>query len=156
VSFVHRFGASLNRHLHYHCCILDGVFEPLEAGGVQFRQASALTREAADVIQAQVRRRVLPWFSHHGLLDPDDARDMLMWDNSGFSLDACVCIAGHDRAGLERLLGYCARPRFAIRFTGYSRRAAGNSYQGQILAGERPSNRRSAEVFGNGRSPTQS
>ena len=41
VSFVHRFGASLNRHLHYHCCILDRVFEPLQAGGVQFRQASA-------------------------------------------------------------------------------------------------------------------
>ena len=40
VSFVRRFGASLNRHLHYHCCILDGVFDPLQAGGVQFRQAS--------------------------------------------------------------------------------------------------------------------
>ena len=37
----------------------------------------------------------------HGLLDPDDARDMLTWDNSGFSLDASVCIAGHDRAGLD-------------------------------------------------------
>ena len=34
VSFVHRFGASLNRHLHYHCCILDGVFEPPATGGV--------------------------------------------------------------------------------------------------------------------------
>jgi len=114
VSFVHRFGASLNRHLHYHCCILDGVFEPLPAGGVQFRQASALTREAADVIEAQVRRRVLHWFSRHGLLDPDDARDMLTWDNSGFSLDASVSIAGDDRAGLERLLRYCARPPFAL------------------------------------------
>jgi len=25
VSFVHRFGSSLNRHTHYHCCILEGV-----------------------------------------------------------------------------------------------------------------------------------
>ena len=114
VSFVHRFGASLNRHLHYHCCILDGVFEPLQAGGVQFRQASALTPEAVAVIEQQVRRRVLRWFSRHGLLDPDDARDMLAWANSGFSLDASVCIAGHDRAGLERLLRYCARPPFAL------------------------------------------
>ncbi len=77
VSFAHRFGASLNRHLHYHCCIRDGVFEPLQAGGVRFRQASALTPEAAAVIEQQVRRRVLHWFSRHGLLDPDDARDML-------------------------------------------------------------------------------
>jgi len=39
---------------------------------------------------------------------------MLTWDNSGFSLDAGVCIAGDDRAGLERLLRYCARPPFAL------------------------------------------
>jgi hypothetical protein len=25
-----------------------------------------------------------------------------------------VCIASHDRAGLERLLRYCARPPFAL------------------------------------------
>ncbi|MBP6582781.1 MAG: transposase [Chromatiaceae bacterium] len=36
VSFVHRFGAALNRHLHYHGCILDDLFDPLQAGGVQF------------------------------------------------------------------------------------------------------------------------
>jgi hypothetical protein len=114
LSFVHRFGASLNRHLHYHCCILDGVFEPLQAGGVQFRQASERAPEAVAVIAEQVRRRVLRWFSRHGLLDPDDARDRLAWTNSGFSLDACVCIAGDDRAGLERRLRYGARPPFAL------------------------------------------
>lgn len=56
VSFVHRFGASLNRHLHDHCCALDGVFDPLQAGGAYFRQASALAPEQVAVIQAQVRR----------------------------------------------------------------------------------------------------
>ena len=76
-SFAHRFGAALNRHLHYR--ILDGVFEPLEAGGAQFRQASAPVPEEVAVIQAQVCRRVLRWFSRHGLLDPDDARDRLAW-----------------------------------------------------------------------------
>jgi hypothetical protein len=90
------------------------VFEPLAASGVQFRQASALAPEAVAVIEEQVRRRVLRWFSRHGLLDPDDARDRLAWTNSGFSLDAGVCIAGDDRAGLERLLRYCARPPFAL------------------------------------------
>jgi hypothetical protein len=107
-------GASLNRHLHDHCSILDGVFEPLQAGGIQFRQASARAPEQVAVIAEQVRRRVLRWFSRHGLLDPDDARDRLAWASSGFSLDACVCIAGDDRAGLERRLGYCARPPFAL------------------------------------------
>ncbi len=87
VSFVHRFGASLNRHIHYPCCILDGVFDPIEEGAVQFRQASALAPEEVAVIEEQVRRRVLRWFSRHGLLDPDDARDRLAWANGGFSLD---------------------------------------------------------------------
>ncbi len=72
VSFLHRFGASLNPHMHSHCCILDGVFEPLEAGRVQFREALALTPVAAAAIEQQVCRRVLHWFSRHGLLDPDD------------------------------------------------------------------------------------
>jgi hypothetical protein len=39
---------------------------------------------------------------------------MLAWEHGGFSLDASVCIAGHDRAGLERLLRKCVRPRFAL------------------------------------------
>jgi len=32
VSFVHRFGSALNEHTHFHCCVIDGVFE-LGPGG---------------------------------------------------------------------------------------------------------------------------
>ena len=32
------------------------------------------------------------------------------YKHSGFSVDAGVCIEAHDRAALERLLRYCARP----------------------------------------------
>ncbi len=40
---------------------------------------------------------------------------MAGWDHGGgFSLDASVRIGGPDRAGLERLLRYCARPPFAL------------------------------------------
>ncbi len=40
---------------------------------------------------------------------------MAQWGNGGgFSVDASVRIEGHDRAGLERLLRYCARPPFAL------------------------------------------
>ncbi len=34
--------------------------------------------------------------------------------SGGFSIDASVHIAARDRAGLERLLRYCARPPFAL------------------------------------------
>jgi hypothetical protein len=40
---------------------------------------------------------------------------MAQWGNGGgFSVDASVRIEGHYRAGLERLLRYCARPPFAL------------------------------------------
>ena len=51
----------------------------------------------------------------HGLLEPHEAEDMLTWDHGGgFSLDGTVRIEATDRAGLERLLRYCARPPFAL------------------------------------------
>jgi hypothetical protein len=39
---------------------------------------------------------------------------MLAYKHSGFSVDAGVCTEAHDRAGLERLLRYCARPPFSM------------------------------------------
>jgi len=56
----------------------------------------------------------LDFLSVSGLIEPGDVREMLAWENSGFSLDASVRVGAHDRAGLERLLRYCARPPFAL------------------------------------------
>jgi len=44
----------------------------------------------------------------------DDAKDMAAYAHGGgFSVDAGVRIEAPDRAGLVRLLRYCARPPFA-------------------------------------------
>nr|WP_242518473.1 transposase [Thiorhodovibrio winogradskyi] len=115
VSFIHRFGASLNQHIHYHCCVIDGVFEPDEEAGdipqsVRFLPAAELTPEALAAIAEQVRIRVLRWFARSGLIEPDDVREMLAWKHSSFSLDAAVRVAAHDRAGLKRVLPQCAQP----------------------------------------------
>jgi hypothetical protein len=48
------------------------------------------------------------------LLEGFEAKEMLCYKHSGFSVDTSVCIAAQDRAGLERLLRYCARPPFAM------------------------------------------
>jgi hypothetical protein len=97
------------------CCVIDGVFAVGEDGQVHFAEAAALTPEDLAAVQQQVRARVLRWFARAGHLDPADARDMARWDHGGgFSLDASVRIEGPDRAGLERLLRYCARPPFAL------------------------------------------
>jgi hypothetical protein len=98
-----------------HCCVIDGVFAVGEDGQVHFAEADALTPEDIAAVQQQVRARVLRWFARAGPLDPADARDMAGWHHGGgFSLDAAVRIEGPDRAGLERLLRYCARPPFAL------------------------------------------
>ncbi len=73
VAFIHRFGSSLNEHVHFHVFVVDGVFEEVAGEG-----------------------------------------DMLAYQHSGFSVDAGVGIEAHDRAALERLLRYCARPPFAM------------------------------------------
>ena len=91
---------------------LEGVAADGEA---QFHPARATTPAEVEALTEQIRRRVLRWFSRSGLLDPVDAGGMLDWANGGgFSLDASVRIGADDRAGLERLLRYCARPTFAL------------------------------------------
>ena len=64
-------------------------------------------------VRSDLRRRILRAFVGRGLLESCDAKEMLGYRHSGFSVDAGVCIAAHDRAALERLLRYCARPPFA-------------------------------------------
>ena len=62
----------------------------------------------------RLRRRILRAFVGQGLLEGFEAKEMLGYKHSGLSVDTSVCIAAHERAGLERLLRYCARPPFAM------------------------------------------
>ena len=117
VAFIHRFGSLLNPHVHFHCVVVDGVFE--SGTGVQlpvrFHEIPALDAQQLADIQRNIRRRLLRALTRRGLLEPQVAEEMAVWDHSGgFSLDAGVRIEAEDRPGLERLLRYCARPVFAL------------------------------------------
>jgi hypothetical protein len=112
IAFIHRFGSSLNGHVHFHVCAVDGVFE--QVPGIVFHPDSAIDEAAVAQVQADLRRRILRAFVGRGLLECCDAKEMLGYQHSGFSVDAGVCIQAHDRAALERLLRYCARPPFAM------------------------------------------
>jgi len=78
VSFLHRFGSSLNPHYHYHLCVVDGLFEKVEGETVQdpanpetrlrFHEATALTHELLESLQHTVRTRVIRHMVRHGLL----------------------------------------------------------------------------------------
>ena len=115
VAFIHRFGSTLNAHLHFHCVVIDGVFDAAAAGGVVFRAATGIDANAIADVQACVRRRLLRVFVRRGLLPGNDAQAMGQWEHGGgFSVDGSVRIEAADRAGRERLLRYCARPPFAL------------------------------------------
>jgi Putative transposase/Transposase zinc-binding domain len=136
VAFIHRFGSSLNEHVHFHVCALDGVFEevvgsadtdaktdpnananadhqPSNSAAI-FHPARAIAETAVAQVQATLRRRILRAFVGRGLLESFEAKEMLAYKHSGFSVDTSVRIEANDRAGLERLLRYCARPPFAM------------------------------------------
>jgi hypothetical protein len=113
VAFIHRFGSSLNQHVHFHVCVVDGVFEAV-ADSVIFHPATGVDADAVFQVQATLRRRILRAFVGRGLLESFEAKEMLGYQHSGFSVDAGVCIGAHDRAALERLLRYCARPPFSM------------------------------------------
>ena len=76
--------------------------------------ASGIDDEAVAQVQAEVRTRILRAFAGCGLIERFEAREMLAYRHSGFSVEAGVGIQAQDRAGLERLLRYCARPPFAL------------------------------------------
>ena len=135
VAFIHRFGSSLNTHVHFHVCVVDGVFEALadaqsDEKSPESANAPSITFHPAQIdeatiaqmqaqVQASVRKRLLRAFVARGHLESHDAKDMneraaSSQHGGGFSVDAGVRIEATDRAGLERLLRYCARPPFAM------------------------------------------
>ena len=121
VSFQHRFGSALNRHVHLHACVTDGVFERgAAAGDVRFHAARPLSPADLATVTQRVRQRLVRWFCRKGFLSREAANDMLAWRHSGFSVDASVRISPSDRdvpayfQSLEHLLRYCARPAFAL------------------------------------------
>lgn len=69
VAFIHCFGALLNPHVHFHCVVIEGVFEAAAEGGARFHAARAVGAETTADIQAKVRRRLLRALARHGLLE---------------------------------------------------------------------------------------
>ncbi|MBF8262670.1 MAG: family transposase [Parachlamydiales bacterium] len=58
VTFLQRFGKALNPHFHFHCCIIDGVFD----FDGNFYPANFLSPDDIQSIQEQVRKRVVKLF----------------------------------------------------------------------------------------------
>ena len=122
VSFLQRFGSSLNPHLHLHDVATDGVFtwageapEDGQAREVEFYEATDLTADDVEALTETIRERVLRYLVRQDLLEDWDADQMLQWQaHGGFSVHADTRVEDWDRMGLERLVRYCARPTFSL------------------------------------------
>ena len=82
----HRFGSSLNTYVHFHCVVVDGVFEALQPGaaaassdqpsGIRFRPACNHDEAATALAQADCRRRRQACVRAARLMDALDAKEM--------------------------------------------------------------------------------
>jgi hypothetical protein len=114
-----------NPHPHFHLAVTNGLFARGHDDALTFHPAGRLDAANARSLTPIVQGRILRLYVRRGLLTRDEADDMLRWRGTGgFSLDGSVRVAAHDRAGLERLLRYCARPPFALHRLRHSRRTA--------------------------------
>ena len=65
MALIHRFGALLNAHAHFHCVVIEGVFEADGIGGVRFCEAQGVGAATLAQVQAKVRHR------YFGVLAPN-------------------------------------------------------------------------------------
>jgi len=75
-------------------------------------------RQLAAIITA-VRKRFIGRVRRACGLSREAAGNLLSRKNSGFSIHEEVLIKDWDRAGLERLLGYCSRPALSQKRYGW-------------------------------------
>ena len=93
VLFVHRFGATLNAHVHLHLCMLDGVVAQGRQG-LAFRGAQ-VDEACVRRVQAAVQQRVLGLFERRGLLSSETVGVMQGWGTVAIVL----CMRACGRAG---------------------------------------------------------
>jgi hypothetical protein len=78
VSFLHHLGFALNRHVHLHTCVTDGVFTR-GRGGVTFLPARPISPADLATLTERVRHRVVRCFRRRRIIDAKAAADMLAW-----------------------------------------------------------------------------
>ncbi|MCX5794835.1 MAG: transposase [Elusimicrobia bacterium] len=122
LHFIQRAGRSLNLHPHVHAVVSEGrfSFEPgLLGSKLRFHAAAEPSERDIELMTESLRHKILRRLRRLGAIPDDMAKEMLSWQNSGFSLHAKVFVPGGDREGLERVLFYCAKPALAPKRLSY-------------------------------------
>jgi len=94
LTFVQRFGSSMNLNVPFHTTVLDGVFRRDAEGRPVFHAAPPPTREELEAAVRRVHRNALAWLERRGLLlSGQDAGAGSQEPAAQTFLDACAAIA---------------------------------------------------------------
>ena len=95
VTFVQRFGGSLNLNVHLHVVVLDGVFVRDGEGRAVFHEAPPPSPSALEDIVARVERRIRSarWLRRHGVGTAPPLEDHSNEALTPSALEACAAIA---------------------------------------------------------------
>ena len=93
VTFVQRFGGSLNLNVHMHVVVLDGVFVRDLEHGVVFHATPPPTLGELGAIVHRVRDRALAWLRRRGLLDERSLEERSNEAPEPAALEGCAAIA---------------------------------------------------------------
>ena len=93
VTFVQRFGSSLNLNVHLHVVVLDGVFVRDEGGSPIFRSAPPPSKYELDAVLARVHRRVFAWLGRHRYVNTSPSEALSHETPSPTPLEACADLA---------------------------------------------------------------
>jgi hypothetical protein len=96
------YGDKLRFNSHWHCIVLDGGFD--ENG--DFYYASL---KKTDKMVELFRQRVISYMLKEKFLNPDFAKNLLSWVNSGFSVDNSIKLFIYDEKIRENITQYIIR-----------------------------------------------
>lgn len=149
VTFVHRFGGSLNLNVHLHVVVLDGVYSRDREGRAVFDSLPPPTDAALDKILVRVEQRISAWLRRRGIGGDGERGDGACDTPAESALDACAGIAmqrgtrvtiarERDTAGSEdEPQLHARRSSIAVERSGFNLNAAVRIAAGDDLGRER-------------------
>ncbi|MGH7283011.1 MAG: transposase [Polyangiaceae bacterium] len=93
ITFVQRFGSSLNLNVHFHVVMLDGVFVRDSRARAIFHHAPLPSRDELEGVVERTRCRIRAWLARHGYVDAAPLEERTNELPLQTSLDACADIA---------------------------------------------------------------
>jgi hypothetical protein len=150
VTFVQRFGGSLNLNVHFHVVLMDGVFTRDDGARVHFHEAEAPSEEELLALAARTYTTAARWLRRHGHLADSTREDASTTEDVALeALHGCARIAmqrgsfakamaeGHDDAASREHRLPRAKSRFVAECEGFNVHAAVHIQRGDDLGRER-------------------